>query len=272
MAIHTDYHLHSHFSGDSRESMEEMIRRGIRLGLTRMCFTEHMDMDFPAGGSDTPETFLLDTDAYMSELVKYRQQYASDIQILSGVELGLQPHLTQEMTSYTKAYDFDFVIGSSHICHHKDPYYPDFFEARSEEEAYREYFTSILENIKAFSDFDIYGHLDYVVRYGPHRDNHYSYDQYKDILDAVLELLIRQGKGIELNTSGIRSGLKEAHPCTDILKRYRALGGDIITIGSDAHKKEEIASHFDRARETLLSCGFTHYAVFEKRKPIFLKL
>lgn len=272
MAIRADYHLHSHFSGDSEESMEEMIQRGIRLGLTHMCFTEHMDMDFPPGGDDTPETFLLNTDSYLFDLIRYREKYASRIRILFGVELGLQPHLKRELAAYVKAYDFDFIIGSSHICNHKDPYYPDFYEGRSEEEAYREYFSSILENIRAFSDFDIYGHLDYVVRYGPNRDRDYTYDKYKDILDKILELLIEKEKGIELNTGGIRSGLKEANPCMDILKRYRQLGGEIITIGSDAHQKEDIASHFGRARDMLLACGFTHYAVYEKRYAEFIKL
>ena len=118
----------------------------------------------------------------------------------------------------------------------------------------------------------MYGHLDYVVRYGPNRDQNYSYDKYKDILDQVLELLIEKEKGIELNTGGLRSGLREANPCMDILKRYRQLGGEIVTVGSDAHQREDIASHFDRAREMLLDCGFTHYAVFEKRYPEFKRL
>ncbi|MBR1692618.1 MAG: histidinol-phosphatase HisJ family protein [Lachnospiraceae bacterium] len=272
MAIRTDYHLHSSFSGDSEEPMEESIKRGIQLGLTHMCFTEHMDLDFPEGEDVTAETFLLNTDSYLFDLVKFREKYEGKIRLLFGVELGLQPHLKRELASYVKAWDFDFIIGSSHVCNRRDPYYASFYEGRSEEEAYREYFASILDNIKAFSDFDVYGHLDYVVRYGPSKDRNYTYDKYKDILDAVLQLLIDKGKGIEINTSGLRSGLKEPNPCTGILKRYRQLGGEIITVGSDAHRREDIAFCFDEAREILLACGFKYYTIFEKRYPEFKKL
>ena len=130
----------------------------------------------------------------------------------------------------------------------------------------------ILENIKKFSNFDVYGHLDYVVRYGPNKDKEYTYEKYKDILDSILKLLIEKGKGIEINTGGVKSGLKELHPCTSIVKRYRELGGEIITIGSDAHTPEHIASHFNRAEEVLKECGFKYYTIFEKRVAEFKKL
>lgn len=272
MAIRADYHLHSDFSGDSREPMENMILKGIESGLTHMCFTEHMDMDFPPSEEITSETFLVNTDSYLYDLLKYKEKYADKINILFGIELGLQPHLKRELAVYAKSYDFDFIIGSSHVCNKKDPYLPSFYENRCEEEAYREYFISILDNIKSFSNFDVYGHLDYVVRYGATKDQNYSYDKYKDIFDAILELLIEKEKGIEINTGGLRAGLKETNPCMDVLKRYRELGGEIITVGSDAHITKDIAFQFDKAREILLECGFKYYTVFEKRYPEFLKL
>ena len=159
-----------------------------------------------------------------------------------------------------------------HVCHGKDPYYPEFFRGRSEEEAYREYFESILENIKKFSIFDVYGHLDYVVRYGPDMDKNYSYEKYRDIFDEILKLLIEKGKGIELNTGGIKKGMKDFHPCTDVLKRYRELGGEIITVGSDSHDTLHIAGSFDRACQVLQECGFRYYTVFEKRTPEYIRL
>ena len=95
----------------------------------------------------------------------------------------------------------------------KDPYYPAFYEGRCDEEAYREYFSSIMDNLEAFPDFDVYGHLDYVVRYGKTKDAEYSYQKYQDVIDPVLEKIIDLGKGIELNTGAIRHGLKELNPC-----------------------------------------------------------
>lgn len=272
MPVTADCHLHSSFSGDSDAPMEEMILSGISRGLGTMCFTEHHDIDYP----DTPDgpgsIFLLNTDSYLYDLARLKEKYQGQIRLLFGVELGLQPEVMRQNAVYAKSYDFDFIIGSSHICHGKDPYYPAFYEGRSESHAYREYFESILENVKKNSNFDVYGHLDYVVRYGPNRDKDYSYNEYRDIFDEILETLLDKGKGIELNTGGIKSGMKDFHPCTDILKRYRELGGEIITVGSDSHDPAHIADYFGRAAEVLLSCGFRYYTVFEKRTPEFHKL
>lgn len=272
MAITADFHMHSSFSGDSDTPMEEMILKGIELGLTHMCFTEHNDFDFPIT-EETPEgIFDLNPDAYLFDLIKYRQKYADRIHLLFGMELGLQPQLLRQNSILAKGYDFDFIIGSSHICNKKDPYYPPFYEGRSEEEAYREYFESVLENIKKFSNFDVYGHLDYVVRYGPNKDQNYTFEKYQDILDPILKLLIENGKGIELNTGGLKNGLKEFNPCSAILKRYQAFGGEIITIGSDAHVTNNIAAHFSKAADILQDCGFKYYTIFEKRIPEFKRL
>ncbi|MDE7287176.1 MAG: histidinol phosphate phosphatase, partial [Lachnospiraceae bacterium] len=98
------------------------------------------------------------------------------------------------------------------------------------------------------------------------------YDKYKDLLDPILETLIEKEKGLEVNTGAIRYGLKELNPCTGILKRYRALGGEIITTGSDAHEPSAIAYGFTQAAEILSACGFRYYTTFEKRTPEFHRL
>ena len=183
-----------------------------------------------------------------------------------------QLHLRDALEFYTENHDFDFIIGSSHICNRKDPYYPEFFEGRSEDEAHQEYFESILENIAAFDEMDVYGHIDYVVRYGPNQNRQYSYGRYKEILDEILRTLIRKNVGIELNTGGYHYGLGEPNPCVNIIRRYRELGGEIITIGADAHTPDKIGYAFDKAADVLRECGFSYYAVFKNRRPVFHKL
>ncbi len=272
MGILADFHLHSAFSGDSDAGMEEMIGKGIALGLAEMCFTEHMDMDFPVTETIPADFYTVNTDSYLYDLLTLRAKYADRIKIGFGIELGLQPHLSKDIAKYVKAYDFDFVIGSSHLCHGKDPYRLAFFEGRSDKEAYREYFISILENIKKFSNFDVYGHLDYVVRYGPSRDTAYLYADYQDILNEILTCLIEREKGLEINTAALRYQLAELHPCTAIVKRFRELGGEIITVGSDAHSPKDIASGFGIAAAVLQECGFRYYASFAGRRPSFHKL
>lgn len=167
MPITADFHLHTSFSGDSDTPMEEMILKGIELGLTRMCFTEHNDFDYPVTERDVPGKWEVNADSYLYDFLKLREKYADKISLFFGVELGLQPHLSKRNAAFAKEHDYDFIIGSSHLCHGKDPYYPAFYEGRMQEAAYQEYFESILENLKGYSNFDVYGHLDYVVRYGP---------------------------------------------------------------------------------------------------------
>lgn len=138
------------------------------------------------------------------------------------------------------------MIGSSHVVNGIDPYYPAFYKGKTEHEAYTEYFESILDNLHSGADFDVYGHIDYVVRYGPDKNKYYSYERYADIIDAILKEIISQGKGIELNTAGFKYGLGHPNPTEDVLKRYHELGGEIITVGADAHKPEHVAYDLTR--------------------------
>ena len=189
--ITADYHLHSSFSADSDTPMEEMVKGGIQAGLTHMCFTEHNDFGFPESPDTPKDIFLLNTDSYLYELLKCKNNYNGQLEIAFGVELGLQPHLKRQLAVYAKSHAFDFIIGSSHICNRKDPYYPDFFEGRNEDEAHHEYFASVLECVKTLPYFDVYGHLDYVVRYGPTKNDGYTYQKHADIFDQILSQISR---------------------------------------------------------------------------------
>lgn len=265
-----DCHMHSSFSADSRTEMETMILKALSLGLKGICFTEHLDPDYPP----TPDhqTFHLDLSGYGDRAAFLKQKYSRQITVNFGIEYGLQPHLKDNFDHYIRKFPFDFVIGSSHVVHGYDPYYGSFFEGRLESDCYREYFESILENLKIFSDFDVYGHIDYIVRYGPSQNQNYSYRHYQDILDEILRTLVQKNIGIELNTGGYHYGLGEPNPCKDVIRRYRELGGEIITVGADAHSPEKIAFAFDRAAHVLKDCGFRYYTIFKERKPEFLQL
>ena len=189
------------------------------------------------------------------------------------MELGLQPHLAQTYYECIEKYPFDFILGSIHTCNGNDPYYPQYyFKDIEEEEAYRNYFKFILENLEVYDGFDSLGHLDYVVRYGPNKDKFYTYEKYQDLLDPILMKLVSMGKAIECNAGALSRGLKTTNPNSTILTRYRKLGGELVTIGSDAHKPEAIGADFDFARAVLLESGFTHYATFRNRIPQMHKL
>lgn len=262
-----DLHVHTRFSGDSDADPGAVAEAAVQKGLSGLCFTDHFDYDYP----DDPDLFLLDFKRYGETAAELKERYRGRLEILWGVELGLQPHIAHLNRETAAAYPFDFIIGSSHVVHGTDPYYPAFYEGRGEADAYREYFESVLENLHTDVDFDVYGHIDYVVRYGPNKNRFYSYERYADVIDEILGTLIGMGKGIELNTAGFRYGLGHPNPTEAILARYRELGGRIVTVGSDAHAPEQIAGDFARARELLKGAGFTGYTVFRGRKPHFLE-
>lgn len=267
--IRADYHLHSHHSGDSSTPMEDSINAGIMAGLTTMCFTEHMDYDFDP---DCKENFILDVPPYYQEFLNCKEKYQGQIKLHFGVELGLQPEIASKNQAFVEGFPFEFVIGSSHMVDGMDPYYPKFQEGRTYDECVRTYFTSVVENIKAFENFDVYGHIDYIVRYLNHRPKDYDFKDYQDYIDMILKLLIEKGKGIEVNTGGFKAGLAHPNPHESILKRYRELGGEILTIGSDAHTPEYVAYEFKTIPSILKEAGFNYYTIFEQRKPVFLPL
>lgn len=271
MSITADYHIHSHHSGDSEAAMEEVIRAAISKGLTHICFTEHNDFDYPTV-NEPDNIFLLNPDAYLYELLQLRDKYESQIRIGFGLELGLQTESVRKNAVFAKAHEYDFIIASSHVLNGLDPYYDAFWQGRDEKEAYREFFTSILENIKRMPNFDVCGHLDYVVRYSPSRADSYDYREYLDIFDSIFAYLIENEKGIELNTGAYRRGIEMTNPCFSLLKRYRELGGEIVTIGSDAHTPEDVADHFSQAEDFLKEAGFKYYCIFEHRIAEYKKL
>ena len=261
-----DYHIHTRYSSDSSEEPENIIRHAINEGLAEVCFTDHMDLDYPETTEYENPAFIFDTAAYYKELSALCTKYTGDIKIKIGIELGLIPYLKERNQAVACSVPFDFIIGSTHQIDGKDPYYPEFWVGRNSDDVVNEYFLLTYDNVRTYSDYDVYGHLDYITRYSPDKSYRFEYMKHIDIIDCILKEIIHAGHGIELNTSPLCKGLDRTNPCPEIIKRYKELGGEIITIGSDAHSFQNVGGYFDTAREILLSCGFKYYSVFTNRK------
>lgn len=270
--LRSDFHMHSNFSGDSQAALGHMVHSAVAKGLNTICFTDHNDPAFPYPSPEEEGMFDLDTERYMNCLAQTSDLYKDKIIIRRGVEIGIQSHIYKELSDYVHKYPFDFVIGSSHLCLGSDPFYPAFWEGRSLKDGLNVYFESIQQNVHNFTDYDVYGHLDYIVRYAPGKNEDFRIADYSDILEDILKIIIANGKGIEINSAGFRQGLGAPNPCMEILKLYRSLGGEILTTGSDAHKPEDIAADFDRMEALIRACGFKYYTVFNNRNPEFIKL
>lgn len=273
--ILADYHCHTSFSTDSKSSPDDMITRAISLGLTRLCITDHMDYLYP---SDKVGEFTFEPTLYHNTMMELKEKYQDKIELLIGIELGLrnEPEIKQTVRDYydklLSEISFDFVLGSTHVLENTDPYYKSYWEHRTSKEGITNYFQSIIDNCSYYKGFQVYGHLDYIVRYLNEERKEYSYSVYADLIDTALHTIIDHGKGIECNASGLRYGLGVPHPKPEILKRYKELGGEIITIGSDAHKPEHMAFEFGNIRELLLSLGYRYYTVYKNKKPEFIRL
>lgn len=277
-----DYHLHSEFSGDSETPAREQIEEALRRGLKGVCFTDHMDLEYPnpvESGTD----FLFDIDEYIPCMRKLRDEYAGKIEIMIGMEAGLrnEPGMLDRMDSvyneYARKYDLDFVIGSVHCLENIDPVYPAYWEGKSIGQGLGNYFKAIVENCRNYTCFDTAAHFDYLVRYVPksekwHGIEDYHPEDFSDIVDEFLKTLIARGKSLECNAAGLKYGLGFAHPHDFILKRYLELGGELLTIGSDGHKPEHLAYDFDKVCDHLKSVGYKYYTVYKARKPEFIKL
>lgn len=283
--MRADYHLHCEFSDDSTELMETQIEQGIAIGLDEMCFTDHVDYgikrdwDDPLGmkwidggnGDGKMKAFAnVNYPEYFKKLETLRWRYGDRISVKNGLELGIQSHTVQQYQELFDRYrdSIDFILFSMHQVGDKEFWTGDFQRGRSQKEYNEAYYEEILKTMQLYKDYSVLAHLDLIVRYDD--AGVYPFEKVKDIVAAILELAVKEDKGIEINTSSWKYGLSDTQPSRAILKLYKDLGGRIITIGSDAHKKEFLGDHFDDAVDILKNeIGFTEFCTFDKMQPIF---
>lgn len=263
-----DYHVHSGFSGDSQENLDKIFKRAIDLGMKDIAITDHLEYDI-VGMTDR---WKLDLDRYTKTILEYKEKYKDQIDVKLGVEVGIQPHTREHLENEVKKYPFDFVINSTHALDRHDIAMGELQKHMNKEQLQRHYFETVLKNVQSYNEFNVYGHIDFITRYGGEKYRGLNYKENLDLIDEILKTLINKHKGIEINTSGFRYKEDRFYPCTDLVKRYFELGGEIITIGSDAHINEYIGMDFDVAYDFLKSIGVNYICSFEKMQPVFKKI
>lgn len=265
--MRADVHMHCGFSNDSETRPEDMVESAIAKGLSVICFTDHYDKD----NLDWGDEAIFDVESYFQKMIELQEEYRDQIDIRIGAEIGMQPYLAEYYQNFMAQHPFDFVIGSVHSVLEHDVAL-DFFQKHSDPEGYKIYFEEMLQDVQKIKSYDVLGHLDYIVRYSNQGSKGFDLNDYMDIIEEILKQVIAHGKGIELNMSGLKYGLGAPHPQPEIIKRYRELGGEIITVGADGHIPEHIAYDYHLADDILKSCGFKYYTEFKGRKPLFVKI
>ncbi len=259
-----DYHLHTKVSFDSEESPEAVVKEAERLGLKEICFTDHHDLN----GKPDGEHYLFTLEDYSKA---YDKLFSDKVKIRRGVEMGLTLWNKAEAEKFISGREFDFVLGSVHYADGYDPYFAEFWEGIDFRQGVDKYLKGTMECVKLHDNFDVLGHLTYVCKstYNPEHKT-VPYSEVSDMADEIMKCLVAKGKGMEINSSGVdKAG--DFLPSLDYLKRFRELGGEIVTIGSDAHDISRLGQY---SKEALAMAKevFGYICTFEKRKPIFHKL
>lgn len=273
-----DYHVHTEFSDDSVYPMEDVVKDAIVMGLDEICFTDHVDYgikdDWDCGREiqyrDGNPIANVDYPKYEAQIREVQRKYKNQICIKMGMEFGVQMHTIPQFEKLFSRYPFDFIILSVHQVEDKEFWTQDFQQGRTQREYNERYYEEMLNLVRNYKNYSVLGHMDLITRYD--KAGIYPFEKVRDYIEEILKIVIADGKGIELNTSYHRYGLSDTTPAMDILKLYRKLGGDIITIGSDSHAPQHLGTYINEAKDLLRDLGFQSFCTYEKMKPIFHKL
>jgi histidinol-phosphatase (PHP family) len=260
-----DYHTHTSFSQDSTAPMQAQCEAAIKAGVKHIAFTEHEDYN-----PRDPTSFYFDHAAYWAELERCRAMFAGKLVIRAGIEIS-EPHRYPTLAANVLGkHSWDFVLGSLHwLSPTVNCYLPEFFEHLDDwRESMRLYFIETIELAK-HGDFDVLAHIDYPVRYNTELlNNEYDIGAYEPIIREALAALIARGKGIEINLSAVRRKL-DPNPPAKVVRWFREMGGEVLTIGTDSHVPSHTGLHLDHALAIAHDAGFSRIATFERRKPSF---
>lgn len=271
-----DCHDHTCYSPDSERTPREAVEEAVGLGIGVLAFTEHMDLGFP--NDKRPEGELIFdyrvTRKYFEDIEALREEFRGKIEIIAGIEAGFTPGDEAETAARLAELPFEYVINSVHICHGLDCYWAGYFDGYTKERAYGEYLDAVRASLDAPYPFHTVGHLGYISRPAPYEPKKLVYEEYADKLDDILRTMIARDKILELNSS-VASLEKEGEICLphpSVLRRYRELGGKLITFGSDSHARGRMGKNYDKVAELAKSEGFAEWTIVKNGKPKGVKI
>ena len=258
-----DFHMHTHVSFDGHDTGLAMAQAARAAGLKEICFTDHLDYD-PLGKMGV---LAFDTETYNAE---YDGLEVPGLIIRRGCEFGMTPTNRPQFLQDLQRRPFDFVLGSVHFVDDLDVYFEEYWAGKSIFQAERWYLESTLECVQVHEDFDVLAHLTYIAKTHCHPSPRLvRYEEHRELIDEILRILAAKGKGLEMNSSGVdRCG--GFLPTADIFRRFKELGGEIVTIGSDAHRSNRVGQ-YSRESCQILAEIFGYVCTFADRTPVFHK-
>lgn len=263
-----DYHVHSKLSPDSTMEMKAACLAAIEKGVKEIAFTDHLDYFYP----NCDLVFEFDYTDYEENINKVIELFKGKLTIKKAVEVGIHRFSCEKSKQFTDQNYFDFILGSVHLADDLDLHNGDFFKNKTLHESITKYFETINQAVKDYQDFNVLSHLTLIKRYLHYVNSDWRqvrWEDYFDIIEDIFKTLIDTSRGIEVNLSGYRYRLDCALPELPFLKFYRSLGGEIITVGTDAHSEHFVGEHLRTGYKLLDQAGFKYVSTFSNRKPSF---
>ena len=259
-----DFHIHSRVSYDSEVEPAQMAIVAREAGMQEICFTDHLDYEL----KKPREALAFAVEDYNAA---YDGLYVPGITIRNGVEIGMTPWNLDVVQKDLSLRHYDFVIGSIHHVDDLDPYFSEYWEGKTAAQGELAILEETLKCVKLHDNFDVLGHLTYISKArGNPAPRIIPFSEYRDLVAEIMKVLVAKGKGMEINTSGMDK-CGAYLPDATILRRFKELGGEIVTVGSDAHDASRVGQYCNEACQ-LVNDIFGYVCTFEDRKPIFHKL
>lgn len=257
-----DMHTHTDNSPDGNHSAIYMAESAEEMGLSCIAFTDHCDVDVyyrDEYDRRSVQSFF--------EVSKARKAFEGRLDVLRGIELGEAHYVPELSEKIINMQNYDVIIGSIHnLREHDDFCYWKIKDEAEITETMNQYFTEIANMIQ-WGNIDVVAHLTYPFRY-IFNEKGYIEDitKYQKTVDEILKLCAEKDKALEINTGGLNYPIKAITPDLATLKRYKELGGKLISVGSDSHYADRIALGISKAYEMAIEAGFKCVTRFDERK------
>jgi histidinol-phosphatase (PHP family) len=257
--MNINYHVHTPLCNHATGSMPDYIRHAIRQGLKEICFLDHLTLN-PAdkGLTMIPEEVAL----YYHAARFLAHQYREAIRVKIGLEVDFHPDFIEVINYLTHSFDFDVIGGSVHYLGQEDIVTRKSDWGRGEGDpdlifaSYFKWMNRMLDH----DFFDVVCHFDL-----PKKFCRLPQESFEGTIDELLVRIKDKGLALEVNTSGYEHPIKEAYPSVNILKRCFELGIP-VTLGSDAHRPDQLITHYDKAATLLAAAGYSHLSTFSRRR------
>ncbi len=264
-----DQHLHSRHSFDSQADPEANVQTAIERKLAGLTFTEHYDTH-----PDEAPNCVFDEDRYDATIRTLREKFGRDIRVGKGVEIDYQADNMPRLVEFVERNRFDAVLLSVHWSEGRPIHIREVWDGRDPSDVTRRYLVSVCSAVRHVAKlhsggkkyFHILGHLDFCKRYSDRFAGSMHVDEHLDVIDDILTACLEADLIPEVNTSTLRNNLPEPMPGPKVMARYAALGGTMMSLGSDSHRSKQVGAGFDRAVTMLRDAGIANVAVFESGK------